>query len=651
MKKTITQMMALLAILLLSAGNGKAQTVLFHETFDNLTTENTTKNALTGGLTDETDYVAGGGGSAMLCSENGTMNLTGGRFKTKLLDLSGEDVVLYVTYKKGAGADAKRFQIDIDKEGTSGLGGLLAETAADASADFATKEIPVTGGSEASFIHFRTESDYTIVLDEIKIVQGRVAPDPAITSFVAAGVTATIDDEAGTITAELPAGTAIAALEPVIEMNAGGDHYTPAGAQNFTNPVTYTVYNADNSRSKAYTVTLTVAVTLSDDTTLSDIQYKGVTITGFASATREYSIELPYGSAVPATTDITATTTHPNAVISSITRSSETFPTDIVISITSESGIMGGAYILHFTQKPAGTDATLKEIKVNGGAIVLETGKTDYTVDLAHTITDVPTVEATANDSKATVVVTPAATLQDQTKIDVTAEDGVSKKQYTVSFNVLPPPVGPSKTWNFSEWQIQTFTESTTIDDLTVVGTAEASIAIDANNKSIDGFSFTQRLKTGGGGSPTEEMPYLPTNRYLSFDTRGDVKLTIYGMSSSGGTARTLIVSNGENEIGSFTDDQAENTIKKGIIEYTGAATTIYLYSASSGFNIYAIIAEGELGNVSIPDVTTRKEIKSVQYYDLLGRPTSASAKGMIVVKTVYVDGTFCAGKVYRMEK
>lgn len=168
----ITKMIAVTVILLLSVSTvfSQIELTVFHETFDNLTTANTTGNALVGGNTDETGYVVGGGGSAMSCTENGTMNLTGGRFATKNLDLSGNNIKLYVRYKL-ATATTKKFQIDIDKTGTSGMGGILNEAGGSSPTSFETKVFNISSGTADSYIHFRTESSHTIILDEIKITQ------------------------------------------------------------------------------------------------------------------------------------------------------------------------------------------------------------------------------------------------------------------------------------------------------------------------------------------------------------------------------------------------------------------------------------------------------------------------------------------------
>ena len=75
-----------------------------------------------------------------------------------------------------------------------------------------------------------------------------------IKSFTVAGVNATIDQKAHTITAELPAGTDLTTLVPTIVCFANTASTPASGvAQNFTKPVTYTAGGV------SYTVTLTVA--------------------------------------------------------------------------------------------------------------------------------------------------------------------------------------------------------------------------------------------------------------------------------------------------------------------------------------------------------------------------------------------------------
>lgn len=87
---------------------------------------------------------------------------------------------------------------------------------------------------------------------------GATTVAPSITSFSVEGVSATVNQTDHTITATLPAGTALTSLTPTVAI-ADADSYSPTGAQNFTNPVQYTV--TKGTATVTYTVTLAVAST------------------------------------------------------------------------------------------------------------------------------------------------------------------------------------------------------------------------------------------------------------------------------------------------------------------------------------------------------------------------------------------------------
>lgn len=135
-------------------------------------------------------------------------------------------------------------------------------------------------------------------------------------------------------------------------------------------------------------------------------------------------------------------------------------------------------------------------------------------------------------------------------------------------------------TWNFSTWTIQTFSTETTIDGLTVVATADKTVSIDGSNKTVDGVAYTQRLKFGGTGNAT--------TRHLKFQVEGKCKIDII-LCSSSSTNRTLnIYANSYGGTTYTTLPAAAGDPTKQSFEFSEKGT-VYLGSANSGVNIYAI--------------------------------------------------------------
>ena len=138
-------------------------------------------------------------------------------------------------------------------------------------------------------------------------------------------------------------------------------------------------------------------------------------------------------------------------------------------------------------------------------------------------------------------------------------------------------------TWTFDSWDTQDYTTTTTIDGLTVAATSDNKVAVDASKKTIDGTAYTKRLKLSGTGNESA--------RYVSFDVDGPCQVKVcFAHASSSGDDRTLMAS-----VGSFgTNATAVATVAAGATTtgtyyYDGEGATLYLYSANSGLNLYAI--------------------------------------------------------------
>ena len=108
-----------------------------------------------------------------------------------------------------------------------------------------------------------------------------------------------------------------------------------------------------------------------------------------------------------------------------------------------------------------------------------------------------------------------------------------------------------------------------------------SSLEIDANNKTIDGHSFTKRIKLSGAGSKTSTS--------ILVKAPSDGTLKVYGMSGSKGSSRILGLYDSNYsavDVTGFENDG--NAI--GSYEYTiSAAGDYYLGSVASGFNVYYV--------------------------------------------------------------
>lgn len=200
--------------------------------------------------------------------------------------------------------------------------------------------------------------------------------------------------------------------------------------------------------------------------------------------------------------------------------------------------------------------------------------------------------------------------------------------------------------WNFSDFAAGDIVETTTIEGLTIHASSAKKISIDGSKKSYEDYSFTQRLKFGGTGGFDEETGEA-VERVLSFPVNGNATITVIGThASSTGDARTLMITAGgkENEVGTMEVIPGEITKKE--ISYTGDATTIYVYSASSGINLY-LLGVTESGSTGITSADAEKQVVATEYYNVLGMRLNEPAKGLNIIKKIMDDGSSVTTKAY----
>lgn len=206
-----------------------------------------------------------------------------------------------------------------------------------------TLPVAANGLTELSFVRTATNAwNPNILFAEIL----RAVPQPLITSFTIAGVEATINQNAGTITAEIPYSASLTQT-PVIETMTNSATFETlidkTGEQDFTSPVTYTLTDKDGD-TKQYTVTITRQAALSDDATLKSLMYGDKEITLVADQLT-YDIALPFGTtAVPA---LSCETNHASATYDIVDATA--LPGSSTVTVTAEDNVTKLVYTVNFT--------------------------------------------------------------------------------------------------------------------------------------------------------------------------------------------------------------------------------------------------------------------------------------------------------------
>ncbi|MBO0593399.1 hypothetical protein I2486_18535 [Cellulophaga sp. E16_2] len=165
----------------------------------------------------------------------------------------------------------------------------------------------------------QTIQEYTVTLT----VEGNEAKD--ITDFAIDGVDGIIT---GTnITVTLPAGTDVTALSSTVTHTGASANPTSGVAQDFTNSVEYTVTAADGT-TKVYTITVSLAPTLSSDNNITSFSIDGVA--GVISGTT-ITVTLPAGTDV---SSLTPAIIHNGNTINPNTGGVQDFTNPIIYTVT-----------------------------------------------------------------------------------------------------------------------------------------------------------------------------------------------------------------------------------------------------------------------------------------------------------------------------
>ncbi|GAB6011495.1 beta strand repeat-containing protein [Viscerimonas tarda] len=211
---------------------------------------------------------------------------------------------------------------------------------------------------------------------------------------------------------------------------------------------------------------------------------------------------------------------------------------------------------------------------------------------------------------------------------------------------------------------------------LTLLGASTNYVAgavnVDAGTVVVDGslagatvpvtVAAAGTLKGAGSiaGATTVNGTLTATDSYLSFGsdlTLGSASTTNIKADASDAVEVTgnLNISGGTLNVTIDTTPASDITIK--LIGVTGTITgTPATINLPGGDDVhYAVVVEADglylvyaSEGVGITSAEYAKSVLSTEYYDLTGKAVSAEAKGFVIVKTIYTDGSVKASKVVK---
>ena len=247
---------------------------------------------------------------------------------------------------------------------------------------------------------------------------------------------ATIDSGNGTIDIEVNYGTDVSSLTPTIALLNENGSLSPTGAQNFTDPVIYTVTAEDGSSTKSWTATVTEAPSNETDIlTFVFAEQSGPATIDIDNHTVD--IEVVY------TTDLTSLsptiTLSEGATIDPLSGVARDFSSSVTYTVTAEDGTTQD-WTVTVTEAPSNeTDILTFVFAEQTGDATIDSDNHTVDIEVAYT-TDLTSLTPTITVSENTTIDPLSGVARDfssSVTYTVTAEDGTTQ-DWTVAVTEAP---------------------------------------------------------------------------------------------------------------------------------------------------------------------------------------------------------------------
>ena len=326
----------------------------------------------------------------------------------------------------------------------------------------ASSAIPLTLGVNSVGIVVTAEDGITTKTYTVTVIRGSI--DATLSALTLSTGTLSPAFSSGTTAYTVTVGSGVASIQVTATTNSGAATMTvntvptTSGAAASVslavgnNPISIVVTAEDGVTTKTYNVTVTRP---SNDATLSALTLSSGTLSpAFLSGTTAYAVTV--GSAVTSV-QVTATTndgaatmtvnTVPTTSGAAVSVSLAAGDNPISIVVTAQDGVTTKTYNVTVT-RPS-TDATLSALTLSSGTLspTFLAGQTSYSATVGSGVASIQ-VTATTSSGAATVTVNGTPTTSGSASspislnfgtnlvtIDLTAQDGVTTKSYTISVN------------------------------------------------------------------------------------------------------------------------------------------------------------------------------------------------------------------------
>ena len=226
------------------------------------------------------------------------------------------------------------------------------------------------------------------------------------------------------------------------------------------------------------------------------------------------------------------------------------------------------------------------------------------------TVSDISVSPSTSADADTTITISFDKIETEDITVTVTipagcltTAAGTANKDLTYTYTIQEETETKDYSWNFSNWTAGTVTSGTTTDGLTV--TASSAITIDSNTKSLNGTTYTQRLK-------------LPNGGVLSFEVERQCIVTVVAQSASSSYDREYVVSLNGDSIGAAIAYGSTITSSTHLCSTAGTVTITNTGGGINYYEIYLTYIDGlALTNVVPEDNSTVESLSKIYiYYD-----------------------------------